>query len=642
MEELVTEAEARALAPFIATLQAPDDPPPRTLRPPVCDTRAKPRHCIVNATRAMHHILGSRLLLGFKLWKMSVEMVPTGMLIGEPAAIIDSILSGAKGATTPSKFFPGHNLIACVHCVVVASDDDWVDVTPPDPGDEGRPLVFVPSTRLYAPHGADELLKMHTALLAPRFGCVCDSPEFCKQKGLADRDPDLCANTVDALTLWLEPQVDIVPWLTAADAKALNVRRFSEQYQGRTIERFRIAARLAVALMKSKGLWYDDDAKGYPMPPWYILEVLTAPMMPVPLARRLREEMTSSKGKEAFDKLSGSSSFLPRCAALVWNDKGTPGVELRLDGPNTMTMPDGSVVCGERAASYIHHLTTTIADVLDSAADTPFAVGRALTVLHDAKAVPLWRHKEPTRAVRVTPKPAQPASSMRGLKKGFLNRSPRRRAPPEPPSEPPAPPPEPPPPDADLQEPDPAAYAAAARHAEVRLLRAQFAAFAEFARDRAEARRQHVELVELHDWIAAAEERAARLLRKYHAEQSRAARDAEGERPTTPWHAPPTSKRAEKARARQTTRQDKHAAQAAAYEHAVHASDPQREIRARSFQAKQAWEEADAELRRLKARADRLRELERQRSAATAAARHVVPPPPSASDFVAAALDGVA
>ena len=69
--------------------------------------------------------------------------------------------------------FMMNGVTSCVHFVVETAEGAYVDVTPPDPGDEGRPSLFVPSSRVYAGLEAHDITALLGMGCEPRMGLVC-------------------------------------------------------------------------------------------------------------------------------------------------------------------------------------------------------------------------------------------------------------------------------------------------------------------------------------------------------------------------------------------------------------------------------------------------------------------------------------
>lgn len=146
MEELCGREDYVSIGWFVNTLRDRGDAHPRLIGPPIHVESYQPRNCTYNAyDYALQN--GGEPVKGFKLWKVRPP---------------------------PNVSWSGRELIATAH-VVVKFDDarGYVDVTPPEPGDEGKKLIFVPSSRLYPGVSGHDLGRMCVNQLAPRMGTVC-------------------------------------------------------------------------------------------------------------------------------------------------------------------------------------------------------------------------------------------------------------------------------------------------------------------------------------------------------------------------------------------------------------------------------------------------------------------------------------
>ena len=142
-ERLVRHDEYRAAGPFIQSLRAKTDPAPARIKPPIPFRGAVARQCIVNAVDYCDQNPEWEPVLGFKLW------------------VFRDVAS---------------SYIGLVHAVARHREKQpaqYVDVTPADAGDEGQPMIFVPSSRLYAGWTVGEIAALAKAGMQPRMGSVC-------------------------------------------------------------------------------------------------------------------------------------------------------------------------------------------------------------------------------------------------------------------------------------------------------------------------------------------------------------------------------------------------------------------------------------------------------------------------------------
>lgn len=143
--------------------------------------------------------------------------------------------------------------------------------------------------------------------------------------------------------------------------------------------------------------------------------------------------------------------------------------------------------------------------------------------------------------------------------------------------------------------------------------------------EREEAERQR--RIAAHDAREAAkraEEKVIELRRKAQAAEARAAKAEVGEKAFTAYCAPPASQKSAKKKARAARRTDA----VSMVVHEVHVSDEQKALRSAAFDLKQELEHAEKLARVAKEKADGLRKLAADASAAVEAANHVVPPKP--------------
>ena len=172
LERLVTKEEMRDAIPFMKALRAPTDPKPVYLDPPTLTYDS--RQCVLNAVRHVHEH-GGDAIKGFKMWEMPPPF---------------------KMPMVPRQY------VAVAHVVVRQANGKYVDVTPPEPGDEGQGMMFVPSSRLFPQFSADAIAKLFDEGLEPRMGAVCNGMVLAFKQRM---DGDLFQACPDDLHLWLEP-----------------------------------------------------------------------------------------------------------------------------------------------------------------------------------------------------------------------------------------------------------------------------------------------------------------------------------------------------------------------------------------------------------------------------------------------------
>jgi hypothetical protein len=184
---------------------------------------------------------------------------------------------------------------------------------------------------------------------------------------------------------------------------------------------------------------------------------------------------------------------------------------------------------------------------------------------------------------------------------------------------------------------DPTAEPPAGRAPPVAAAAAEMAVAAEreqrLASERARRKAIHDAMME----AAEAEEKARVARRKAQASAVREARAEAPPQPYTPRRAPPASSKAAKKAARQARRNN---AQVQIV-HEVHVSPEQKEIRSARAEANKEAAHWEAVAAKAKRRADGMRKLAADASAAREAATHVVPPPMTLGGAVGAAIDVV-
>lgn len=144
MERLVRKCEYPKAKKFISGLRAKSDPPPQVIKPTTELEGYKKQNCAVNSVLFCQRNPGFEPVRGFKLW----------------------VLPELPGLSTP--------YVALVHVVVRHKESlKYQDVTPPDEGDEGQELIFVPSSRIYTDWSVEEIAEYCQKGLQIRMGAVC-------------------------------------------------------------------------------------------------------------------------------------------------------------------------------------------------------------------------------------------------------------------------------------------------------------------------------------------------------------------------------------------------------------------------------------------------------------------------------------
>lgn len=176
MERLVRKTEYGAAKKFISQLRAKNDPPPQCIPPPVKFMGAQKQRCVQNAVDYCTENIEYEPIKGFKLW-----VLPKFADKSEP-------------------------YIALVHVVVRHKQSGkYIDVTPPDGGDEGQNMIFIPSSRIYPDWTASEIADYCRNNLEIRMGGICTGEALAfKQMSASDR---LYKATPEELKLIMCPKI---------------------------------------------------------------------------------------------------------------------------------------------------------------------------------------------------------------------------------------------------------------------------------------------------------------------------------------------------------------------------------------------------------------------------------------------------
>jgi hypothetical protein len=178
-ERLVPKSMYNQAKGFIKTLRNKEDPPPIFLAPPIAidglDGRQS-RDCLVNVLNYVDRY-GGTPVKGYKLWYVRRSQALEGQLM-----YAESL---------------GHDVtpyVAQCHFVVRKDDGTHVDVTPPEPGDEGQPMIFIPSSRMYKSVSIEDMALLTRSGVDGRMGLVCRGMVLEMKNvecpGLCAADPD--------------------------------------------------------------------------------------------------------------------------------------------------------------------------------------------------------------------------------------------------------------------------------------------------------------------------------------------------------------------------------------------------------------------------------------------------------------------
>lgn len=196
-EGLVPREKYKDAKAFIRQIRDQKDPPPVIITPMPAEG-AKAQQCPQNAAKyAIEH--GGSPVMGFKLWTLPFEKV---------------------------KRFPGATpkqvgYIAQVHCVVKQAGGKYVDPTPADENDEGKEMIFVPSSLVYPGTSARDIARMINSGLEPRMGAVCSG--ICLLFRQQTSSPVLNVARPQDLQLLLCPSLAVVPEITPERLAAMGI-----------------------------------------------------------------------------------------------------------------------------------------------------------------------------------------------------------------------------------------------------------------------------------------------------------------------------------------------------------------------------------------------------------------------------------
>lgn len=166
MERLVRKQDYKKAKWFIQLLRAEGDPPPQLIAPPEEFEGAQKQRCVVNAVNYCEAQCELKQcerkqcevepVYGFKMW----ELLPPFEVTGMPA-----------------------QYVAVVHVVVRnKKSGKYIDVTPPDEGDEGQHMIFVPSSRVYSDWTPFEIADYCNKGFEIRMGGICTGPALAFKK----------------------------------------------------------------------------------------------------------------------------------------------------------------------------------------------------------------------------------------------------------------------------------------------------------------------------------------------------------------------------------------------------------------------------------------------------------------------------
>ena len=210
LECVATPKDYPALKQYIKVLRNKCDPPPVMIDPCKEQQGYELGCCPVNVAKYISKH-GGEAVKGFKIWKL-----PYGDRNGDI------------------------QMTAQAHCVVKQADGSYLDVTPPDPGDEGKRILFVPSSRVYPSFSVQDIVRLNELGFEPRMGSVCAPDSWL---WLSQLESPFTSGTADELQLLLCPKESDFPFLC-----------FDEMYHfgsasGRTI----VEATSFLSLLKQKG-----------------------------------------------------------------------------------------------------------------------------------------------------------------------------------------------------------------------------------------------------------------------------------------------------------------------------------------------------------------------------------------------------
>ena len=98
-----------------------------------------------------------------------------------------------------------HEYTAVVHIVVKDTNGQHADVTPAEWGDEGKPIIFIPTSLLYPGVSASSIGAMYVTGLQPRLGTVCTKGCLAVKE-----EHPLYQGTPEKSKLWLVPMISTI------------------------------------------------------------------------------------------------------------------------------------------------------------------------------------------------------------------------------------------------------------------------------------------------------------------------------------------------------------------------------------------------------------------------------------------------
>ena len=180
-ENLLRAHEFGDVKHLLKGLRSRDDRPPTLIPPPIVYPGAEPHSSALNVRNYIRDHPNGELsaVKGFKIWRIGNE----------------------------------NWITACFHCVVLTPTGAYIDVTPEEMGDEGKPMIFVPSSRVYRQYTVEVIAHMTESGLEPRTGLVACPLKWYNIKSYNDVELDsrILSQTADDLTLWLAPFVTSIP-----------------------------------------------------------------------------------------------------------------------------------------------------------------------------------------------------------------------------------------------------------------------------------------------------------------------------------------------------------------------------------------------------------------------------------------------
>ena len=198
MERLVRREEYATAKRFIVKLRAKSDPAPQVVKPSsrLRFPGAKRGQCVLNAARFARENADYEPVIGLKLWVMwSDDQLP---------AVVD---------------LP---FVAPIHCVVRHKQSGaYLDLTPADEGDEGKEMIFVPSSLVYEGWTIDEMATYVENDLQLRFGGVCEGLALHFKRDSTSSSFPLFKETPGELELFMCPLLSSVARHLGREAEEL-------------------------------------------------------------------------------------------------------------------------------------------------------------------------------------------------------------------------------------------------------------------------------------------------------------------------------------------------------------------------------------------------------------------------------------